>query len=178
MKPVASLIARKGIILFVIILTGCQNNSTIVNSPSPSIPVLADTPLPVHPLSGLVRRQISLVGPLGNSIKILAEIADEPEAQGKGLMGRDALGPYEGMLFIFPDEAPRGFWMKDTLIPLDILFFDATGRWVHGVTMVPCEADPCPVYDSHGLAKYALEMHAGFMAETEVGVGWKIVIER
>jgi uncharacterized membrane protein (UPF0127 family) len=110
-----------------------------------------------------------------NSIKILAEIADEPQAQARGLMYREHLPPGEGMLFIFPEVAPRGFWMKNTLIPLDILFFDASGAWVSGTTMTPCTADPCPGYPSKGAAKYALEIPAGFLKE--YGTRWKLKIE-
>ncbi len=158
-------------------LFGCQFPSTTdLVSPSathnPQPEILSD-----HPESGLPRRHISLHSDSANSIKIIAEIADEPEAQGRGLMGRGFLPAHEGMLFIFPEEAPRGFWMKDTLIPLDILFFDATGKWVYGVTMIPCEADPCPTYDSHGPAKYALEMRAGFIEEEGGGGPLNMEIE-
>lgn len=151
---------------------GCQFRSP---STSDSGSISASENVSVHPQSGLQRRYISLNDDSGHSIKILAEIADEPEAQSRGLMYRTELPAGEGMLFVFPDEAPRGFWMKNTLIPLDILFFDASGAWVSGTTMTPCEEDPCPGYPSNGGAKYALEIPAGFITEQGVGVGWKLV---
>jgi len=131
--------------------------------------------LPPHPLSGLAQKRMFLVKESDNSIEIIAEIADEPEAQARGLMGRRTMSPGEGMLFVFGEEAPRGFWMKDTLIPLDILFFTASGDWVSGHTMVPCEGDPCPVTLSANPARYALEISTGFLAG--YGEGWKLVLE-
>lgn len=128
--------------------------------------------LPAHPLSGLSREQIFLIDDSGNSREILAEIANEPQAQERGLMFRESLSPSEGMLFVFPKEAPRGFWMKNTLIPLDILFFDAQGGWISGATMTPCKSDLCPSYSSGRAAKYALELPAGFLVEH--GTGWEL----
>ncbi|TSD00247.1 MAG: hypothetical protein Greene101449_265 [Candidatus Peregrinibacteria bacterium Greene1014_49] len=157
-------------------IVGCQFSSTMAPVSESETRNSQPETIAAHPLSGLPRRHIFLEDNSGNNITILAEIANEPEAQAQGLMFRENLPQGEGMLFIFPDEAPRGFWMKNTLIPLDILFFDASGTWVSGATMTPCEADPCPGYPSNGAAKYALEVGAGFMAETGVGVGWNIAV--
>lgn len=91
-----------------------------------------------------------------------AELATDEAAREHGLMARTQLGAGHGMLFVFPDSAPRGFWMKNTLIALDILFFDSDRKLVstqHDVP--PCKADPCPIYPSDGAARYALELPAG-----------------
>jgi uncharacterized membrane protein (UPF0127 family) len=94
------------------------------------------------------------------------EIATTPAEQEHGLMDRTSMPAGHGMLFVFPDSQPRTFWMKNTLIPLDILFFDADR---HLVTIQadaqPCKADPCQLYPSNESARYVLELNAGTAAK-------------
>jgi uncharacterized membrane protein (UPF0127 family) len=93
------------------------------------------------------------------------EIADTVAGREHGLMDRTSMPDDHGMLFVFPDAEPRTFWMKDTLIPLDILFFDSAKRLVTILRNVPpCKADPCPVYPSRAPARYVLELNAGTAA--------------
>ena len=90
------------------------------------------------------------------------ELATNEAAREHGLMMRTSLAADHGMLFVFPDTAPRGFWMKNTLIPLDILYFNADRKLVSAqLDVPPCRADPCPVYPSAGPARYVLELSAG-----------------
>jgi uncharacterized membrane protein (UPF0127 family) len=79
------------------------------------------------------------------------------------------------MLFVFEQPQPLEFWMKDTLIPLDILFFDASGAYVSGATMNPCQADPCTIYPSAAAAQLALEIPSGTIAAQQIGPGWTLV---
>lgn len=96
------------------------------------------------------------------------EIAANPADRAQGLMHRDALAADDGMLFIYPDEAPRQFWMKDTRIPLSIAYADAKGRIVHIADMAPFDTTPVP---SLYPATYALEMNKGWFAANGVEVG-------
>jgi len=102
----------------------------------------------------------------GHSIKV--EIAATPELRARGLMYRDSLGDDRGMLFVYPDEAPRGFWMKNTRIPLDIAYADGTGRIVRIAHMEPFDTNTTP---STYPAKYALEMNKGWFEAKGVAVG-------
>ena len=90
------------------------------------------------------------------------EIATTPAQQEHGLMDRTSMPADHGMLFVFADSAPRTFWMKNTLIPLDMLFFDANRRVVAiQADAQPCKADPCQLYPSGVPARYVLELNAG-----------------
>ena len=68
-------------------------------------------------------------------------VADTPDKLSLGLMGVEELSPLDGMLFVYGGERSISHWMKDTLIPLDIAFFDGDGQFVSKTTMVPCPDD-------------------------------------
>ena len=80
----------------------------------------------------------------------------------QGLMFRKHMPEKHGMLFIFPQEIELGFWMKNTLIPLDILYFDRQGVLVDQKRDTPpCTQDPCRTYPSAKPTQYVLELNAG-----------------
>jgi uncharacterized protein len=106
----------------------------------------------------------------GEEVEVRVEIADSPDEQAKGLMNRTALGEDRGMLFVFPDEEVRSFWMKNTLIPLSIAYMDSEGRIVDIQDMKPLD-DEEPHYISAEPAQYALEVNKGFFDEHGVKVG-------
>lgn len=90
------------------------------------------------------------------------EIAEKPEEITRGLQFRQSLGLNDGMLFIFHVSQPYSFWMKDTLIPLDMIWMDYSKRVVHITQNVaPCKSDPCPVYTPPIASMYVLEVNAG-----------------
>ena len=100
--------------------------------------------------------------------RLRVEVADDPPERSQGLQFRESLGPDEGMLFVYPDEAPRYFWMEYTTIPLSIAFMDSAGRIVHLADMKPLDRTEVP---SVAPAMYALEVNQGWFAEHHVQVG-------
>jgi len=99
------------------------------------------------------------------SVLFDVEIADEPGEWGQGLMFRESLPEDAGMLFIFPDETLRSFWMKNTLIPLDIIFISTDLEIVHIAHAIPCETDPCASYSSLFPAQYVVEINGDLSDE-------------
>jgi len=107
-------------------------------------------------------------------LKIQAELAYTDESRMRGLMFRTSLPDDAGMLFIFPALDQQGFWMKNTLIPLDIIWLNDRKEIVYFVTAPPCKADPCKSYEPLQKAKYVLEVNGGFMKKHELKMGQQL----
>ncbi len=112
-------------------------------------------------------------------IKINVEIADDNEKRVKGLMFREKLRENSGMLFIFENEEYKTFWMKNTLIPLDIIFIDKNLEIMDIEYAIPCNENPCTLYyRSSKPSKYVLEVNAGFSAKNNIHEGNKIILNQ
>ena len=98
----------------------------------------------------------------GRKINVTVEVATTPMQHKYGLMFVTALGDDEGMLFVFKANAIRSFWMKNTLIPLDMLFFDEKGQLVNAVENVPPKT--LESRRSAARARYVLELKGGSVA--------------
>lgn len=101
------------------------------------------------------------------------EIADDDAERVRGLMFRDEMAADRGMLFIHDREEPQAYWMKNTRIALDILYFDNARKLVAQQRDVPpCSAgDRCPPYPSIAAARYVLELNAGEAARLHLQEG-------
>jgi len=97
---------------------------------------------------------------VGDRMLLLA-IADNPSLRQQGLQGVTDLGDLDGMLFFWRHDGDP-FWMKDTLIPLDIVWFNPDGAYKDRASMVPCTEDPCPTYAPDDLDfRFAIEAPPG-----------------
>jgi uncharacterized protein len=105
------------------------------------------------------------------------QVADDEAERQRGLMGRRTISPYDGMAFVWEEPTQTTFWMKDTLIPLSIAFWDANGRIVSILDMAPCEKDPCPTYGPAHPFVGALEVDQGAFEREGIEVGDHIAIE-
>jgi uncharacterized membrane protein (UPF0127 family) len=105
-------------------------------------------------------RFVRVFFPDGSSI--MAELARTDEERARGLMFRERIRPDEGMLFVFEEEGLHSFWMKNTLVPLDILWLGRDRRIIHiAADVPPCKSDPCPTYGPDIPASFVLELKAG-----------------
>jgi uncharacterized membrane protein (UPF0127 family) len=99
-------------------------------------------------------------------------------AQARGLMEVEEIPDDYGMVFLWSDSAKHSFYMKDTLIPLDIAWWDAEGDIVDIQTMTPCTDDPCKTYVPAHAHVGAIEVNAGLFEEWGVEVGDKATLTR
>ena len=106
-----------------------------------------------------------------------AEVADTPEKQAQGLMFRRHIRADYCMLFVFAEEETRSFWMKNTLIPLDIIYLNNAGQIVDmHCSVPPCRGDPCPSYTSALPARFVVEIRGGLAGKLKLKIGDKIFI--
>ncbi len=94
-----------------------------------------------------------------DGVSFSPELAMTSAERSVGLMHRRR-APADGMLFVFPQDATGGFWMKNTLVPLTIVFFDRDGNRVRKLSMTPCVTDSCRVYSPGRRYRFALELRA------------------
>jgi uncharacterized protein len=132
-----TLAMRNLIIILAFIAAGCSSK---VNTPQPST------------LNVCIRKGC-----------VTAEIASDDAARERGLMYRDSLPADRGMLFIFDSDGRYSFWMKNTKMPLDIIWINPAMR-VAGVSadVQPCGDGDCPSIMSETEIRYVLEVNAGF----------------
>ena len=135
-----------------------------VNSPPPPIPT---QPAPAGP---------RIILPDGFAVNV--EIAADDSTRAQGLMFRDHLANDRGMIFLFSQNGNYPFWMKNTLIPLDMIWIDDQKRIVHVASNVqPCKADPCPSVPPNAEARYVLELAAGVAARHGLANGQNLRFE-
>ncbi|MDT8329378.1 MAG: DUF192 domain-containing protein [Roseovarius sp.] len=114
---------------------------------------------------------VHLRGP-GGEAAFRVELADTDAERAQGLMHRESLAASAGMLFVYPEPKSVGFWMKNTLIPLDMIFMDATGT----VRRIGHEAQPHderPVMGGDGI-QTVLEINGGLARRIGISEGWEM----
>jgi uncharacterized membrane protein (UPF0127 family) len=148
-------------LLAALALAACAGDSA---EPSPTVP----SPAP---------EAVAVIDTGDNEVTVEVEVADSPSERGRGLMFRESLPEDAGMIFLFEGPQETGFWMKNTLIPLSIAFYDEAGTIVRILDMEPCRADPCALYDPGVPYHGALEVNQGAFQRWDVEAGDTIRLE-
>jgi uncharacterized membrane protein (UPF0127 family) len=143
---------RRGLALALLVATSCASTAGDPGTEPASLVVTTDA------------------GP----VALAVEVADTPEERATGLMGREDLAPYDGMVFSWTEATTPTFWMKNTLIPLSIAFWDEEGRIVRILDMEPCQVDQCPTYEAGRSYTGAVEVEQGSFDELEIEVGDRV----
>jgi len=110
---------------------------------------------------------------------VALEVARTEPERSRGLMFRTSMPEQAGMIFLFERPGVYPFWMKNTLIPLDMFWTDTTGKvvWI-AESVPPCQADPCPEYPPRAVASYVIETNAGFAQRHGVKVGDVVTLNK
>jgi uncharacterized membrane protein (UPF0127 family) len=101
-------------------------------------------------------------------------VAATAQQRQRGLMNRAHLPAGTGMVFLYPEPVRGPYYMKNTLIPLEIAFYDHRGTIAAVLDMEPCATDPCPLYDPGIAYAGALEVNRGFFRQIGLRAGWTV----
>lgn len=124
--------------------------------------------------NGLSRATVSITNSSDTTLNINAELAITDEQHTQGLMNRMFMADNDGMLFVFSNESRQSFWMKNTLISLDMIFISSTGSIVDiNKNAIPGNLIP---FVSSTAAKYVLEVNGGWCDKNNVAIGNKVTI--
>lgn len=116
------------------------------------------------PLAGFDEVRVTVRTPIGQVLSWCLLLAQTAAQRQRGLMTvtDPALGGYDGMLFRFDSDVTGGFWMRNTPMPLSIVFIDSSGRIVSSADMKPCgDSGDCPTYPAAGPYRSAIEVPQG-----------------
>ena len=158
---------KKGLLILLLavnFLTGCKDDKPAQEITTPQIQFKKEA-------------EVYLVKPEGDTIQHLdIEIADDDYQRETGLMYRKSMAEDRGMLFIFEDEQPRGFYMKNTYIPLDLIFLDSRNK----IVSIAKNAKPevLETIPSEVPAQYVLEVNAGMADLWNLQVGDSLILKK
>jgi hypothetical protein len=107
----------------------------------------------------------------GHKLTLVAEVAGNEQAREVGLMGVKKLRDDQGMVFLFPSLVQASFYMKDTLIPLDIAFWDHSMNVTDILQMEPCNAGPCRLYTPANYYHGSIEVNKGLLERAGIKTG-------
>lgn len=164
-------------LMLIMALVGCSSMPGTAVSSDRDVTV-AQNPSAVRPMTDTSRQELPIAAQMKVGEKVIQlEVAQTPQQQQIGLMNRTQLPDDRGMLFPFDPPRPVAFWMKNTLIPLDMIFL-RDGQVAHLARNVPpCQADPCPTYGTPVEIDQVIELRGGRAAELGIKPGDRLIVQ-
>lgn len=142
------------------------------SSPTPVAVAVFDEVPPLHDsVDGWQEGTVEVVAADGTAHHVAVRLATTAEQRSHGLMEVPDLPDGAGMWFAYGEERTGGFWMKNTLVPLDITYVGGDDRIVSVAQAEPCRQDPCRTYEPEGAYHNVLEVPAGYLDRIGAGVG-------
>jgi hypothetical protein len=139
-------------------LAACSTSAVTSPSQTEAVPVDTATPTTTEVDEGQFPTAEVAVG----DTELRVWVADDPAERTQGLRQVEELpAEVDGVLFVWDTPTSAVFVMEDTLIPLDVWFFDDEGAFLGTHEMTPCADEPCPTYPAPGPVRWALETHLG-----------------
>lgn len=164
-------------LLLVIVLAGCTSMPGSAVSSNGDGTVAQDLSA-ASPIASGPRQELPITAQMKVGEKVIQlEVAQTPDQQQIGLMNRTELPDDRGMLFPFTPPRPVAFWMKNTLIPLDMIFL-RDGKVAHVARNVPpCKAEPCPTYGTPVAIDQVIELRGGRATELGIQPGDRLLVQ-
>lgn len=149
--------------------------TTATTTATPTATTIAVASTTIDP-SAVVPQGFELIAaratkPDGTICELCVWLAETEDQRGRGLMFVTDLGGADGMVFVYPEPHSGAFWMKNTVTPLSIAFFDDAGTFLDAFDMEPCTADPCPLYPTPSDFTFAVEISQGGLTEAGLESG-------
>lgn len=167
------MIARLLLFTLLLTLTACTSREAVAARPPPT--PTSDVTSEHYVSPELPRRHVIVPDAFGGFHRVEVEVAATNASRQRGLMWRRELPEGKGMLFIFPEDDVQSFWMRNTLIPLDMLFIDASGQIVG---IIEQAAPKTLTSRSVGIpSQYVLEVPGGWVAEHGIRTGARVKME-
>ena len=139
--------------------------------------IVATIPVGIQPHQLVIKMPLIRIVSDNSIISVYVEIANDPAEQSRGLMFRKSMEWNNGMFFVFDENRKLSFWMKNTYIPLDMIFINKEFKIIDiKENAKPCLEMTCPNYSPKESAKYVLEVNAGFAQKNKIKIGDKILI--
>lgn len=167
-------------LLMVIWLLGCSTTSPVN---SQNIPLITQPGTAKSSNNQEIAENLGQMLPISAQVKFASgevvqlEVTRTPEEQSMGLMYRQNLPDDRGMLFSFSPPRPVSFWMKNVVIPLDMVFLRNGVVKAIAANVPPCKQDPCPTYGPNETIDQVIELRGGRAAELGIKPGQQVKIE-